>query len=329
MRPATCRAQRCCPRLTRSPDACPHACLHERAFSCVACLPEHACIRRHACLHLPAAPEHPGPPTPHACPLQRDKVYGERRRALEAADLTPLMVEYAERTIDDILEVRSWCFCLRIRRGAAAAAAALLLVSDAPAPLPVHHVPARACACAPTCHPPGSICQAPACFRRHLLSLPLCSPASAYAGQHPAVHPGRGVAPGAPCRQAAAVLLPAGRPHARGAGGGGGGGTMTRCGATCGGCCCARCVCCGRLRVLPRWRRSSVGGGSRDEGQDGGRQHCWLMSGRAPESLAAAAAAAGAHEKMRRLVVRQPACLPAGRPRVYRRRLLACLSPPA
>ncbi|PSC72357.1 translocase subunit chloroplastic [Micractinium conductrix] len=35
---------------------------------------------------------------------QRDKVYGERRRALEAADLTPLMVEYAERTIDDILE---------------------------------------------------------------------------------------------------------------------------------------------------------------------------------------------------------------------------------
>jgi hypothetical protein len=37
---------------------------------------------------------------------QRDKVYAERRRALEAADLTPLMVEYAEKTIDDILEVR-------------------------------------------------------------------------------------------------------------------------------------------------------------------------------------------------------------------------------
>lgn len=35
---------------------------------------------------------------------QRDKLYGERRRALEAADLTPLMLEYAERTIDDILE---------------------------------------------------------------------------------------------------------------------------------------------------------------------------------------------------------------------------------
>lgn len=37
---------------------------------------------------------------------QRDKVYAERRRALEASDLTPLMAEYAERTIDDILEVR-------------------------------------------------------------------------------------------------------------------------------------------------------------------------------------------------------------------------------
>ncbi|KAL4443549.1 hypothetical protein ABPG75_011286 [Micractinium tetrahymenae] len=35
---------------------------------------------------------------------QRDKVYAERRRALEAADLTPLMLEYAEKTIDDILE---------------------------------------------------------------------------------------------------------------------------------------------------------------------------------------------------------------------------------
>lgn len=38
---------------------------------------------------------------------QRDKVYAERRRALEASDLTPLMVEYAEKTIDDILEVLS------------------------------------------------------------------------------------------------------------------------------------------------------------------------------------------------------------------------------
>jgi preprotein translocase subunit SecA len=36
---------------------------------------------------------------------QRDRVYGDRRRALQAEDLTPLMVEYAEQTIDDILEV--------------------------------------------------------------------------------------------------------------------------------------------------------------------------------------------------------------------------------
>lgn len=43
-------------------------------------------------------------PFPPLC-TQRDKVYAERRRALEASDLTPLMIEYAERTIDDILEV--------------------------------------------------------------------------------------------------------------------------------------------------------------------------------------------------------------------------------
>jgi preprotein translocase subunit SecA len=35
---------------------------------------------------------------------QRDKIYNERRRALLASDLTPLMIEYAERTCDDILE---------------------------------------------------------------------------------------------------------------------------------------------------------------------------------------------------------------------------------
>ena len=35
---------------------------------------------------------------------QRDKIYAERRRALLAADLSPLMVEYAERTVDDIVE---------------------------------------------------------------------------------------------------------------------------------------------------------------------------------------------------------------------------------
>ena len=33
------------------------------------------------------------------------QVYGERRRALMASDLSPQMVEYAERTVDDILEV--------------------------------------------------------------------------------------------------------------------------------------------------------------------------------------------------------------------------------
>lgn len=35
---------------------------------------------------------------------QRDRVYADRRAALEAEDLTPLMLEYAERTVDDILE---------------------------------------------------------------------------------------------------------------------------------------------------------------------------------------------------------------------------------
>ena len=35
---------------------------------------------------------------------QRDRVYYDRRAALEAKDLSPLMVEYAEKTVDDILE---------------------------------------------------------------------------------------------------------------------------------------------------------------------------------------------------------------------------------
>ena len=43
---------------------------------------------------------------------QRDKVYAERRRALLARDLSPLMLEYAQRTIDDILEVRRRVCCL-------------------------------------------------------------------------------------------------------------------------------------------------------------------------------------------------------------------------
>ncbi len=37
---------------------------------------------------------------------QRDKVYADRRKALVSQDLSPLMIEYAERTVDDILEVR-------------------------------------------------------------------------------------------------------------------------------------------------------------------------------------------------------------------------------
>eukprot|EP00878_Enallax_costatus_P032286 GHUV01035447.1.p1 GENE.GHUV01035447.1~~GHUV01035447.1.p1 ORF type:complete len:163 (-),score=7.59 GHUV01035447.1:804-1292(-) len=36
---------------------------------------------------------------------QRDRVYSERRRALLNNDLSPLMMEYAEKTCDDILEV--------------------------------------------------------------------------------------------------------------------------------------------------------------------------------------------------------------------------------
>jgi hypothetical protein len=42
---------------------------------------------------------------------QRDRVYAERRRALLSTDLTPLMLEYAEKTCDDILEVR-WVLCV-------------------------------------------------------------------------------------------------------------------------------------------------------------------------------------------------------------------------
>jgi preprotein translocase subunit SecA len=35
---------------------------------------------------------------------QRDRIYIERRRALEADNLQPQMIEYAELTMDDILE---------------------------------------------------------------------------------------------------------------------------------------------------------------------------------------------------------------------------------
>ena len=37
---------------------------------------------------------------------QRDKIYAERRRAVLATSLSQVMVEYAEKTVDDILEVR-------------------------------------------------------------------------------------------------------------------------------------------------------------------------------------------------------------------------------
>lgn len=37
---------------------------------------------------------------------QRDKIYAERRKALLAPDLAQMMREYAEKTADDILEVR-------------------------------------------------------------------------------------------------------------------------------------------------------------------------------------------------------------------------------
>ena len=46
-------------------------------------------------------------PAPQVLNTQRDKVYGQRRRALLSSDLSSQMIEFAERTVDDILEVRS------------------------------------------------------------------------------------------------------------------------------------------------------------------------------------------------------------------------------
>jgi preprotein translocase subunit SecA len=42
---------------------------------------------------------------------QRDRIYAERRKALLATDLSDLMLEYSEETMNDILEVRLalWC----------------------------------------------------------------------------------------------------------------------------------------------------------------------------------------------------------------------------
>ena len=65
---------------------------HEPLLSSARSLHPHCCRAPRCCPAVPAL-------------LQRDKVYAERRRALVAPDLTPLMVEYAEKTIDDILEV--------------------------------------------------------------------------------------------------------------------------------------------------------------------------------------------------------------------------------
>ena len=39
---------------------------------------------------------------------QRDRIYAERRKALLAPDLSDVMLEYSEETMNDILEV---CFC--------------------------------------------------------------------------------------------------------------------------------------------------------------------------------------------------------------------------
>ncbi|CAI7776877.1 unnamed protein product, partial [Closterium sp. NIES-54] len=48
----------------------------------------------------------PPPPQPQVLNSQRDRVYAERRRALVAESLEGAMIEYAELTMDDILEVR-------------------------------------------------------------------------------------------------------------------------------------------------------------------------------------------------------------------------------
>jgi preprotein translocase subunit SecA len=47
---------------------------------------------------------------------QRDKVYLERRKALASKDLSPLLIEYAERTVDDILEASSCQYMERLYR---------------------------------------------------------------------------------------------------------------------------------------------------------------------------------------------------------------------
>jgi hypothetical protein len=77
--------------------------------------PPHTHTRTHARTHThPAPPRTPPRTTRHrnlfdydqVVNTQRDRVYAERRRALLSDDLAPLMREYAEKTCDDILEVR-------------------------------------------------------------------------------------------------------------------------------------------------------------------------------------------------------------------------------
>lgn len=46
---------------------------------------------------------------------QRDRVYNERRRALQSESLQSLIVEYAELTMDDILEVKFPLFNILIK----------------------------------------------------------------------------------------------------------------------------------------------------------------------------------------------------------------------
>lgn len=45
---------------------------------------------------------------------QRDRVYTERRRALQSDNLQSLLIEYAELTMDDILEVKLSNFVVHI-----------------------------------------------------------------------------------------------------------------------------------------------------------------------------------------------------------------------
>lgn len=97
--------------MTDLPSDYPHA---HPALPCLTpCLldpppPPPTCLRS----RCPPPPSPAAPPAPprnlfdydQVVNTQRDKVYGERRRALLAKDLGPMMREYAEKTADDIVE---------------------------------------------------------------------------------------------------------------------------------------------------------------------------------------------------------------------------------